>query len=191
MSPFFAIIASYFLLKEKVAPYQAVCVLLAFIGALFILRPGFDSMVTIPALIGLLGGLGAGIAYTMVRILGGHGVKGPIIVFAFSLFSVLVTAPYLVFAYKPMSMQQFLCLMLAGIAAAGGQFSITAAYTHAPAKEISVFDYMQIVFSSLLGIFILHEMPTVFSVIGYVIIIGASIIMFLLNRRKDRTSETV
>ena len=50
---------------------------------------------------------------------------------------------------------------------------------------------MQIVFSSLLGIFILHEMPTVFSVIGYVIIIGASIIMFLLNRRKDRTSETV
>ena len=61
MSPFFAIIASYFLLKEKVAPYQAVCVLLAFIGALFILRPGFDSMVTIPALIGLLGGLGAGI----------------------------------------------------------------------------------------------------------------------------------
>ena len=100
MSPFFAIIASYFLLKEKVAPYQAVCVLLAFIGALFILRPGFDSMVTIPALIGLLGGLGAGIAYTMVRILGGHGVKGPIIVFAFSLFSVLVTAPYLFFAYK-------------------------------------------------------------------------------------------
>ena len=191
MSPFFAIIASYFLLKEKVAPYQAVCVLLAFIGALFILRPGFDSMVTIPALIGLLGGLGAGIAYTMVRILGGHGVKGPIIVFAFSLFSVLVTAPYLVFAYKPMSMQQFLCLMLAGLAAAGGQFSITAAYTHAPAKEISVFDYMQIVFSSLLGIFILHEMPTVFSVIGYVIIIGASIIMFLRNRRKGRTSETV
>ena len=191
MSPFFAIIASYFLLKEKVAPYQAVCVLLAFIGALFILRPGFDSMVTIPALIGLLGGLGAGIAYTMVRILGGHGVKGPIIVFAFSLFSVLVTAPYLVFSYKPMSMQQFLCLMMAGLAAAGGQFSITAAYTHAPAKEISVFDYMQIVFSSLLGIFILHEMPTVFSVIGYVIIIGASIIMFLLNRRKDRTSETV
>ena len=125
MSPFFAIIASYFLLKEKVAPYQALCVLLAFIGALFILRPGFDSMVTIPALIGLLGGLGAGIAYTMVR--------GPIIVFAFSLFSVLVTAPYLFFAYKPMSMQQFLCLMLAGIAAAGGQFSITAAYTHAPA----------------------------------------------------------
>ena len=74
MSPFFAIIASYFILKEKVAPYQAICVISAFIGTLFILRPGFDSMVTFPALIGLLGGVGAGIAYTMVRVLGGHGV---------------------------------------------------------------------------------------------------------------------
>lgn len=68
LSPFFAIIFSYFLLKEKIKPYQLICVIVAFIGALFILRPGFDSVATFPAFIGLIGGMGAGLAYTNVRI---------------------------------------------------------------------------------------------------------------------------
>lgn len=185
MSPFFAIIASFFILKEKVAPYQTICVISAFIGTLFILRPGFDSMVTFPALIGLLGGVGAGIAYTMVRVLGGHGVKGPVIVFAFSLFSTIVTLPFLILDFTPMNGQQLLFLLLAGLAASGGQFSVTAAYTHAPAKDISIFDYMQIVFSSLMGILVLQEVPVFLSIIGYVIIIGSSLAMFLIRRKKE------
>ena len=185
MSPFFAIIFSFLILKEKVAPYQAICVITAFIGTLFILRPGFDSMVTFPAFIGLLGGIGAGIAYTMVRVLGNRGVKGPLIVFFFSLFSTLVTLPYLIFDYAPMTGKQFLFLLLAGLAASGGQFSITAAYTHAPAKDISIFDYMQIIFSSLLGLIVLHEVPVWLSVVGYFIIIGSSLAMFLIRRRKE------
>lgn len=185
MSPFFAIIFSFLILKEKVAPYQAICVITAFIGTLFILRPGFDSMVTFPAFIGLLGGIGAGIAYTMVRVLGNRGVKGPLIVFSFSLFSTLVTLPYLISVYAPMNGKQFLFLLLAGLAASGGQFSITAAYTHAPAKDISIFDYMQIIFSSLLGLIVLHEVPVWLSVVGYFIIIGSSLAMFLIRRRKE------
>ena len=185
MSPFFAIIASYFILKEKIAPYQAICVVVAFIGVLFILRPGFGSIISFPALIGLIGGIGAGTAYAMVRVLGNRKVQGPVIVFTFSLFSTLVTLPYLILNYTPMSGQQFLFLMLAGFAASGGQFSITAAYTHAPAKDISIFDYMQIVFSSLMGILVLNEIPTPFSILGYVIIIGASLAMFLIRRKKE------
>lgn len=185
MSPFFAIIVSFFLLKEKVAPYQAVCVITAFIGVLFILRPGFDSMVTFPALIGLLGGIGAGTAYAMVRVLGSHGVQGPVIVFVFSLFSTLVTLPWLILDFTPMTWTQFLFLLLAGFAASGGQFSITAAYTHAPAKDISIFDYMQIVFSSLMGILVLGEVPVLLSIIGYIIIIGSSLAMFFIRRKKE------
>ena len=185
MSPFFAIIVSYFLLKEKVAPYQAVCVITAFIGVLFILRPGFDSMVTFPALIGLLGGIGAGTAYAMVRVLGGHGVQGPVIVFVFSLFSTLVTLPWLILDFTPMTRTQLLFLLLAGFAASGGKYSITAAYTHAPAKDISIFDYMQIVFSSLMGILVLGEVPVLLSIIGYIIIIGSSLAMFFIRRKKE------
>lgn len=188
LSPFFAILFSLLLLKEKIAPYQAVCVAAAFGGAMFILRPGFDSLVSFPALIGLLGGLGAGAAYTMVRILGGRGVKGPVIVFWFSAFSCLSCLPYSIAHYAPMSRTQLFYLLLAGLAASGGQFSITAAYTCAPAKDISIFDYSQIIFSSLLGVLFLHEMPHVLSFIGYFIIIGSSAAMFLIRRKKESAS---
>ena len=39
LSPFFAIIFSYFLLKEKLTLFQGVAVVVAFIGALFIIKP--------------------------------------------------------------------------------------------------------------------------------------------------------
>ena len=181
LSPFFAIIFSYFLLKEKAASYQILCVITAFAGTLFILRPGFGSIVTFPALIGLFGGLGAGIAYTLVRILNGRGVKGPFIVFFFSAFSCCVSLPFFIFDYTPMKLWQIGFLLLAGLAASGGQFSITAAYSHAPAKEISIYDYTQIIFSSLWGILFLGEIPDRMSILGYLIIFGAALIMFLKN----------
>ena len=159
LSPFFAVIISYFYLKEKVTPFQISAVIIAFLGALCIIKPGFSSLTTGPALLGALGGLGAGAAYTMVRKLSLNGERGPFIVFFFSAFSCVFCLPYLLFAYHPMTMQQLVFLLLAGLAAAGGQFAITAAYANAPAREISVFDYSQIVFAALLGFVFLEQIP--------------------------------
>ena len=74
-------------------------------------------------------------------------------------------------------------MLLAGLSATGGQFSITAAYSHAPASEISVYDYSQVIFAGVLGFLFLQELPDYLSIIGYVIIIGASVVMFVLNQR--------
>lgn len=103
------------------------------------MKPGFQNAALVPALIGVCGGLGAGIAYTMVRVLGTHGVKGPVIVFYFSFFSCLSVVPWMLFHFTPMSMKQLVTLLMAGLFAAGGQFTITAAYTYAPAGKISIF----------------------------------------------------
>lgn len=140
---------------------------LAFVGCLFVVKPGFHNAEFMSALIGVCGGLGAGIAYTMVRVLGTHGVKGPIIVFYFSVFSCLSVIPWMVFHFTPMTVKQFAILMMAGLFAAGGQFTITAAYTYAPAGKISIFDYSQIIFATLLGFFLFGEVPDKYSFTGY------------------------
>ena len=100
-------------------------------------------------------------------------------VFFFSAFSCLVLVPWLLLDYHPMSPKQILFLLGAGLMAAGGQFAITAAYNFAPAKEISVFDYTQVVFAALLGFFVLGQVPDLYSVVGYVIIIGVAVWSFL------------
>lgn len=184
MSPFFAIVFSYFFLKEKINKPQLIAVAGAFIGSLFIIKPTFDNVSLMPALIGALGGMGAGAAYTAVRILGQKEEKGPFIVFFFSAFSCVVTLPSLLFNYHPMETAQLISLLFAGLAAAGGQFSITAAYCYAPAKEISVYDYSQIIFSAILGFFLFGQIPDGYSILGYVLICGMALFMFLYNTGK-------
>lgn len=185
MSPFFAIILSYFILKEKPDRVEWTSVLIAFTGAVFIVKPT-AGLASLPALIGLFSGLGAGIAYTYVRKLGNNGERSTAIVFYFSAFSCLVTLPFFIFRHVQMTGQQVFYLLLSGIAAAGGQFGITAAYTHAPAKEISVFDYSQVLFAAMLGRLFFGESPDLYSAIGYVIIIGTAIFRWKYNLLKSK-----
>lgn len=182
LSPFFAIIFSTILLKEFASRFEWFTLVIAFIGAMFVAKPKFE-LSALPALIGLIGGLGAGIAYTYVRKLGTKGVKGPVIVFFFSTFSSLITFPFLLFDYTPMTGKQLVTLLLAGCAATGGQLSITAAYTKAPAKEISVFDYAQILFAAILGFLFLNQIPDFYSIIGYILIIGAAIAKWYVTNK--------
>ena len=183
LSPFFAILLSIVILREIPNKFDILTTIIAFIGALFIIRPTGSFSAVFPALVGLFGGFGAGTAYVFVRKLGKNGVKTPIIVFCFSLFSSLVTLPYLILNYTPMSAYQWCCLLMAGVSASLGQFSITTAYKYAPAKEISVFDYTQVVFAALLGIFFLGEIPVALSIIGYAVIICVAIVRWNKNRK--------
>lgn len=184
LSPFFAIIMSYFILKEKANKTEWLCVVVAFIGALFVVKPSMD-MQFVNAMIGMLGGFGAGVAYTFVRKLGKAGERGSVIVMCFSVFSCIVTTPFLIIGAKPMSLYQIVMLLLAGAAATGGQLSITKAYTKAPAKEISVFDYSQVVFAAALGLVFLGQIPDLMSIIGYVIIIGSAVFKWNYNLQHE------
>ena len=186
MSPFFAVLFSFLILKEKVTAPQALIVAGAFAGSMFVVKPTFSNMDLVPSVIGLIGGICAGAAYTMVRKLGENGERGPFIVFFFSMFSCMVTAPWLIFDFHPMTPGQLAALLMAGLSAAGGQFSITAAYTYAPAREISVYDYSQIIFAAFLGFVVFGQVPDMLSWLGYGIICTMAVVMFLYNTSQDR-----
>lgn len=184
LSPFFVIIFSAVFLKEKIKPNQFIALAVAFAGALFIIKPSF-SFEAVPALAGTLGGISAAAAYTCVRSLGGKE-KPDTIVFYFSLFSSVVTFPLMIFSYKPMSVIQLTYLILAGVFASLGQFGITFAYKFAPGKEISIFDYTNIIFSAAISLCLFGVLPDYLSVIGYCIIFGSSLYMFINNKKLDK-----
>ena len=181
MSPFFVIIFSLFVLGEKIKPAQALIVGGAFIGSLFIIRPTASIFSNPASLVGLLGGMAAGLAYTFVRKLGEKGEKGPFVVFVFSAFSCIVLLPFVIINYQHMTAMQLIFLLLAGVSAAGGQFSITAAYFHAPAREISVYDYSQIIFAAIMGFIIFGDIPDMLSWVGYIIICSMAVVMYFYN----------
>lgn len=185
MSPFFALIFSAIFLKEKVKPKQAIAIAVAFIGALFIIKPTFANENLFATLAGFIGGMCAGAAYTCVRYMGIKGENGKLIVFFFSAFSCLVTLPYLIFDFHYMYWWQWATLLLAGVCAAGGQFAITAAYTYAPSREISIYDYSQIIFAAIVGFFVFGDIPDLWSFVGYFIISAMAIWMYIYNNKSE------
>ncbi|HAK17724.1 MAG TPA: EamA family transporter [Lachnospiraceae bacterium] len=186
MSPFFAIIMSIFILHELPGVFEWFCVAAAFAGTLFVVKPT-AGLASIPAAIGLAGGFFAGTAYTFVRLLGRKGERGPVIVMFFSAFSCLAFLPSLLFHYHPMTAAQVLSLLGAGISASLGQLCVTKAYSLAPAKEISVFDYSQVLFAAICGFLFLGEIPDMFSRIGYVIIIGTALVKWGHSMRTEKS----
>ena len=185
LSPFFAILISIPILKEKPKKIDILAVLVAFLGAMLIIRPSGSNMQLVPALIGLYGGFGAGAAYVFVRKLGKKGERTPIIVLCFSIFSTAVSIPFIAVNYVPLKPMQLICLVMAGLSATIGQFGITSAYKYAPAKEISVFDYTQVIFAAILGMLFLGELPQAMSFIGYVIIIGVAVLRWRYNLKNE------
>ena len=186
MSPFFAIIMSIFILHELPGFFEWFCVAAAFAGTLFVVKPT-AGLASIPAAIGLAAGFFAGPAYTFVRLLGRQGERGTVLVMLFSAFSCLAFLPSLLFHYHAMTAAQVLSLLGAGISASLGQLCVTKAYSLAPAKEISVFDYSQVLFAAICGFLFLGEIPDMFSRIGYVIIIGTALVKWGHSMRTEKS----
>lgn len=189
LNPFWTILLCALFLNEKARTYQIIAMIVAIGGALFIIKPSFDSDM-IPALIGLLSGLFAAGAYTALRPLG-RREKSYTTVFYFSFFSTVVLIPFVIFTYEPMSLTQIIILMLSGVFATIGQFGITIAYSYAAAKDISIFVYASVIFSALLGFIIFKEVPDLLSYLGYIIIFLAGYYMFKKAQRNPKPQNSI
>lgn len=184
LSPFFVILFCAIFLKEKLQLKHIAIIAVGFLGSLLIIKPAFNVDV-IPYIIGLLSAIFAGAAYTCVRAIGSRE-KHYTVVFYFSCFSVITILPFMIASYTPMTWLQFIYLMLAGMFATIGQFGITLAYKYAPAKEISIFDYSNIIFSAIISMVIFDQLPDALSILGYIVIFSASLYMFMYNRKLDK-----
>ena len=180
LSPFFVTLFAALFLKEKLGRIQIPALVLAFIGAVLIIKPRFDLSV-LPALTGLLSAVTAGGAYTLIRFM--RDRENPhTIIFHFSLVSTLVTLPLAVFFWIPPSPLQWAALIGTGIFASGGQFFLTWAYQLAPAGEVSIYNYSHILFSGILGFLFFREVPDVLSLLGGALIVLVALGLYRSSR---------
>ena len=174
-APFFTVLFSWLVLKEKTRTRQFIAILAAFAGVLMVIKPSASFSADFPAVTALIGGLGAGIAYTCVRKLGVYKVNPAFIVLFFSAFSSIASIPFIAGSFEPMTIQQTAILLGAGASAAIGQFGITMAYSYAPPRQIAVYDYSNIIFTGILGFVFFGQIPDALSLLGFAAIILAAI----------------
>lgn len=176
LSTFFLILFSAIFLNERVRRFQIIAIIVAFVGSLLIIQPSFDFNF-LPYLTSILAAMFAGAAYTVLRVLGKKEEYYTVVLY-FSTFSVVVLLPIVILNFVPMNFIQVICLVCVGVFATVGQFGTTLAYKYAPAREISIFNYTNVIFAAMLSIFILGVTPDILSVMGYIVIFGAAYYIF-------------
>ena len=68
-------------------------------------------------------------------------------------------------------------LLAAGASAALGQFGITWGYRFAEPRQVAVYDYTGIIFAALLGFLAFGQIPDLFSIAGFAVIIGMGLVL--------------
>ena len=187
LTAFILIVLSVVFLKEKASLEQWGLCLLAFIGALFIIKPAFELRF-VPYLIGVVGAVFAALAYLCLRLLGKTKIPeaSDTVVFFFSAFSTIVLLPFVFWDFVPMSGLQTVYLILAGLSATVGQFAVTLAYKYAAAKDISIYSYSSVLFSAILGAMVFEQYPDGWSLFGYFVIFLSGWIMYRRTRSKQK-----
>lgn len=184
LSPFFVTIFAWIFLKEKLSAIQIPALLLVFIAALLIIKPSF-SLQVLPGMAGVGSAITAGAAYTLVRHLK-NKEEPSTIVFYFSFVSVVGMVPLASLNFVMPTPTQLIYLFATGIFAALGQFSLTYGYKYAPASEVSIFNYLSIVFSAIIGFIIFREVIDTLSLVGGIIIVSVAVMLFMNNKRRAK-----
>lgn len=178
MSPFFVLILAALFLKEKIKRKQWLAVFLSLLGASLVIKPQFSFSI-LPALCGLLSSFFAASAYTTIRQLR-HTDSSETIVFYFTLFSTITMIPFMALGHFVVpDLSQLVGLFFLGLFATIAQFCMTYAYRYAPAGELAIYNYTNIIFAALLGLIIWGEMPDLLSIIGGSMIIIAGLVNYL------------
>lgn len=182
LNPFIITLLSVVFLKEKLSKIQIPALIIAFGGAFIATGPSFNSDF-IPLLLSFMSAVVSGIAYTLLGYLKDK-VDGLTIIMHFSVFSMVASAPFMLRGFNIPSPYELLLLILIGIFGSFGQIAVTYSFRMAPASEVSIYNYSGIIFSMLMGYFLLHESIPIRSVVGGILVVVASILVYVFVENK-------
>ena len=183
LSPFFIILLASIFLREKIYFRKITIFILAFLGALLVVKPGFriDIYPAVIALVGAISTAGSHVAVRSLRL-----TDHPLVIVNYFGYSIgLISFGILLWQGNfiiPDALSLFV-LFLLGLAGLGGQFTLTKAYQMAPTKLVSLYLYLQIIFSALLGVFFFKEIPDLFSILGAFLIIISGYLNYKLKTK--------
>ena len=164
---FVSIGASIFL-KEKLHRHRLAAILISFIGALIVLRPGFKIIES-----GQLGMLMATVVFTasylIAKIVSKERSSSEIVAML-SIFTTIFLIPSAIYSWEPLSIKAFLILSFTALIATVGHITMTKAIKAAPMVVTQPILFLQLVWASMVGLFIFNEKFDPFVILGGTII---------------------
>ena len=183
-SPIFIPVIAWLFLKEKITIAMICAAVLGFIGVFCVAKPD-QGLLNWISVIGIASSLLASMAFVTVRAL--TQTEPPErIVFYFCLIGSALSVIPMFWVWRPYHLQELLFLIGAGILANVSQIFMSHAYRLAPAGQIAPVNYMAIIFAGVWGFLLWNEVPDLYSVIGFCIILLAILLCSPLTQRQKK-----
>lgn len=183
LSPIFVILLAHFFLKEKINKTKINVLIISVIGALLVIKPKFNYSM-LPAVSGFISAIVSGAAYIFIGLID-NKESVYTTVFCFSFFSSVSCIPFFFIEFAIPDYYELVLLLLLGTLAALGQIAMTFAYNRCPASEISIYDYSNIIFSTILAYAFLSEIPDFLSILGGLLILSASVVLYIHTKKHN------
>ena len=164
----FVSIGACLFLNEKLHKHRLTAIIISFIGALIILRPGFKEIGN-----GQIGMLIATIVFTLSYLIAKIVSKersSSEIVAMLSIFTTIFLIPTAIHSWEPLSINSMVILTFTAVIATLGHITMTKAIKSAPMVVTQPILFLQLVWASMVGLFIFDENFDPFVILGGTII---------------------
>ena len=164
----FVSIGACIFLKEKLHKHRITAVIISFVGALIILRPGFKVIES-----GQFGMLMATVVFTasylIAKIVSKERSSSEIVAML-SVFTTIFLIPSAIYSWEPISLEALLILTFTALIATIGHITMTQAIKAAPMVVTQPILFLQLVWASMVGLFLFDEQFDLYVIIGGTVI---------------------
>ncbi|MDC3205834.1 DMT family transporter [Candidatus Pelagibacter sp.] len=175
-APIFTTIFSIFLLNEKVGLYRWLAVLVGFIGIIVITEPGFSSLnfyYIYPIIFCL------GLSYVAIAIRKLSTTEPVWLISFFFSFSISILGLLSLFQGWIMpNLIDLILLSMVGILGGLANLWLSQSYKYSEVSLVTPLKYLALVFAIIFGYFIWSEIPTFKTLMGALLVIVSSFIIF-------------
>jgi drug/metabolite transporter (DMT)-like permease len=164
----FVSIGACIFFKEKLHKHRITAVIISFVGALIILRPGFKVIES-----GQFGMLMATVVFTasylIAKIVSKERSSSEIVAML-SVFTTIFLIPSAIYSWEPISLEALLILAFTALIATIGHITMTQAIKAAPMVVTQPILFLQLVWASMVGLFLFDEQFDLYVIIGGTVI---------------------
>ena len=175
-APLFITVLSIFLLSEKVGKYRWLAVLIGFVGVIIISEPGIEEMNYLYFL-PLIFCIGMSFVTITIRKLSTTEPIWLISIF-FSIMIFIASLFTIPFGWVMPNLKDFVLLMMVGIMGGSANLFLTQSYKLSEVSLVAPLKYLSLVFAIVFGYLIWNEIPTEKTLIGALLVVSASLIIF-------------
>ncbi|MFT5419876.1 MAG: drug/metabolite transporter (DMT)-like permease [Candidatus Endobugula sp.] len=189
LHPMFTAVLAIIFLRERLQLPTVLCIVFSFIGLLIMVRPEFlfsglsgeYSLWAIAAAV--MGAFGSAVAYVLVRKLNATEDVS-VIIFYFPMIALPLSLAMLGNDIVMPQGWTWLVLLMVGISTQLGQIGLTKAMQTEGAAKATSFSYLQVVFAIVLGFVYFNEIPSVWTLLGALLILTGALINVVVKKRE-------